>query len=67
MATPRRRKDRADAQTAGHTPPVAQAVPPEPLPVEPKGGLARRFGWGLLLAAAAVLLFLLATTLWRLD
>jgi len=55
---------------AGHTPPVAQAVPPQPLPVEPTGAgdFARRLGRRLLLAlAAAVLLFLVATTLWRLD
>jgi hypothetical protein len=55
-------------QAAGHTPPIAQAVPPQPLPVEPKGDFARRLGYGLLLAVAAgLLLFLLATTLWRLD
>jgi hypothetical protein len=45
-------------------------MPPEPLPVEPAGAgdSARRWGRRLLLAvAAAIVLFLVATTLWRLD
>ena len=53
---------------AGHTPPIAQALPPQPVPVEPTeaGTFARRLARGLLLAVvAAVVLFVLATTLWR--
>jgi hypothetical protein len=56
-------------EDAGGRPPVAQAVPPQPVPVEPQveRAMLEQVGCGLILAAiAAALVFLaVATSWWR--